>query len=281
MQHRALVLGGGGVTGIAWELGLIAGLAAEGVDLTAVDMIIGTSAGSVVGADIASGEDPEELYRRQLEPPAGEIAARMGVSLLARWGWIFLTTPDPVRTRRRIGKLALAARTVPEAERRKVFETRLTKHDWPAQPLKVTAIDAVTGEFVQFDATGDASLVDAVGASCAVPGVWPPVTINGRKFIDGGMRSSANADLAAGYQRVVIIAPLPRGTKRMPGPYQQAKALVAGGAQVVVVSPDKAAVAAIGRNVLDPARRAPAARAGRTQAALVADQVRAVWLADF
>lgn len=280
MQHRALVLGGGGVTGVAWELGLIAGLAAEGVDLAAADMIIGTSAGSVVGADIASGEEPEELYLRQLEPPAGEIPARMGVGLLARWAWIFLTTPDPVRTRRRIGKLALAARTVPEAERRKVFETRLTKHDWPAQPLKVTAIDAVTGEFVLFDAAGDASLLDAVGASCAVPGVWPPVTIAGRKFIDGGMRSSANADLAAGYQRVVIIAPLPRGTKRMPGPYQQAKALVAGGAQVVVVSPDKAAAAAIGRNVLDPARRAPAARAGRTQAALVADQVRAVWLAN-
>ena len=280
MQQRALVLGGGGVTGIAWELGLIAGLAAEGIDLAAADMIIGTSAGSVVGADIASGQDPEELYFRQLEPPAGEIAARLGVGLLARWAWIFLTTPDPVRTRRRIGKLALAARTVPEAERRKVFETRLTKHDWPAQPLKVTAIDAVTGEFVVFDAAGEASLLDAVGASCAVPGVWPPVTIGGRKFIDGGMRSSANADLAAGYQRVVIIAPLPRGTKRMPGPYQQAKALVAGGAQVVVVSPDKAATAAIGRNVLDPARRAPAARAGRTQAALVADQVRAVWLPD-
>jgi NTE family protein len=66
----------------------------------------------------------------------------------------------------------------------------------------------------------------------------------------------------------------------MPGPYQQAKALVAGGAQVVVVSPDQAAVAAIGRNVLDPAHRAAAARAGRTQAALVADQVRAVWLAN-
>jgi NTE family protein len=280
MQHRALVLGGGGVTGIAWELGLIAGLAAEGVDLTAADMIIGTSAGSVVGADIASGEDSEELYLRQLEPVAGEIPARLGLGLLARWAWIFLTSPDPVRTRRRIGKLALAARTVPEAERRKVFEIRLTKHDWPAQPLKVTAIDAVTGEFVVFDAAGDASLLDAVGASCAVPGVWPPVTIDGRKFIDGGMRSSANADLAAGYQRVVIIAPLTTGSKRMPGPYQQAKALVAEGAQVVVVSPDKAAAAAIGRNVLDPAHRAPAARAGRTQAALVADQVRAVWLAD-
>jgi NTE family protein len=280
MQHRALVLGGGGVTGIAWELGLIAGLAAEGVDLTAADMIIGTSAGSVVGADIASSQDPEELYLRQLEPPAGEIPARLGVSLLARWASIFLTTPDPVRIRRRIGKLALAARTMPEADRRKVFETRLTKHDWPARALKVTAIDAVTGEFVVFDAAGDASLLDAVGASCAVPGVWPPVTIDGRKFIDGGMRSSANADLADGYQRVVIIAPLPRGTKRIPGPYQQAKALVAGGAQVVVVSPDKAAAAAIGRNVLDPAHRAPAARAGRTQAALVADQVRAVWLAE-
>jgi NTE family protein len=280
MAKRALVLGGGGVTGVAWELGLIAGLVAEGIDLPAADMIIGTSAGSVVGAQIASAQDPERLYQRQLEPPVGEIPARLGWTLLARWAWIYLTTPDPARMRRRIGKLALAARTVPEAERRAVLEGRLTEHDWPARPLKLTTIDAATGEFVVFDAAGDASLLDAVSASCAVPGVWPPVTIGRRRYIDGGMRSSANADLADGCQRVVIIAPLARGTSRSPGPNQQAETLRAGGAKVTVISPDQAALAAIGRNVLDPARRAPAARAGRAQAALAAEQVREVWLAS-
>ncbi len=280
MAKRALVLGGGGVTGVAWELGLIAGLVADGIDLPAADMIIGTSAGSVVGAEIASGQDPERLYQRQLEPPAGEIPARLGPTLLARWAWIYLTTRDPARTRRRIGRLALAARTVPEAERRKVFEGRLSDRDWPDRPLKVTAVDAATGEFVVFEAAGGASLLDAVSASCAVPGVWPPVTIDGRRYIDGGMRSVTNADLADGCDRVVIIAPLARGSNRLPGPHQQAEALRAGGAKVTVISPDQAALAAIGRNVLDPGRRAPAARAGRAQAALVAEQVRGVWLAS-
>ena len=75
----------------------------------------------------------------------------------------------------------------------------------------MTAVDARTGQFVVFDAAGEAGLVDAVGASCAVPGVWPPVTIGNRRFVDGGVRSVANADLAAGYQRVVIVAPVTVG----------------------------------------------------------------------
>jgi NTE family protein len=277
MQNRALVLGGGGVTGVAWELGLIAGLAELGVDLAAADMIIGTSAGSVVGADLASGKDLQELYRRQLEPPDGEIAAKLGAGTIARFGWIMLTSADAARVQKRMGRLALAARTMPEADRRKVFEGRLPVHDWPDRPLKVTAIDAHSGEFVVFDAAGQAGLLDAVGASCAVPGVWPPVTIGGRRFIDGGMRSPANADLAEGFERVVIVAPLPRGGARVPGADRQAAALTAAGSQVVLVKPDAAALKAIGRNVLDPARRAAAARAGNTQAAAVAAEVRAVW----
>ena len=280
MNRHALVLGGGGVTGIAWEIGLIAGLAGLGIDLAAADVIIGTSAGSVVGADITSGQELEALYQAQLAPPAPEPAARMGWGVIGRLLWVMSTSRDPVRARARIGNWALAARTMPEAGRRKVIEARLPASDWPARALKVTAVDARTGEFVVFDSAGDASLVDAVGASCAVPGVWPPVTIGDRRFVDGGVRSVANADLAAGYERVVIVAPVAKGIGHMASPRRQAAALTAAGACVVLVHPDRAAMHAIGRNVLDLSRRAAAATAGRAQAAAEAAAVRAVWLAD-
>ncbi len=115
MDRRALVLGGGGVTGIAWETGLIAGLAELGIDLAAADVVIGTSAGSVVGADIASGQELEALYRAQLAPPAPEPAARMGWGVIGRLLWVMSTSRDPMRARARIGHWALAARTMPEA----------------------------------------------------------------------------------------------------------------------------------------------------------------------
>jgi NTE family protein len=260
MDRRALVLGGGGVTGIAWETGLIAGLAGLGIDLAAADVIIGTSAGSVVGTDIASRQELEALYQAQLAPPAPEPAARIGWDFIGRLLWDVHTT-------------------MPEADRRKVFEARLPTSVWPSRALKVTAVDARTGEFAVHDSAGDASLVDAVGASCAVPGLWPPVTIGERRFMDGGMRTVANADLAHGYERVVIVAPVAAGIGFMASPRRQAAALTAAGARVVLVRPDRAAVRAIGRNVLDVSRRAAAARAGRAQAAAEAPAVRAVWQA--
>jgi NTE family protein len=198
MDRRALVLGGGGVTGIAWEIGVIAGLADRGIDLAAADVIIGTSAGSVVGADITSGQEPEALYQAQLAPPDPEPAARIGWGPIGRLLWVMNTSRDPVRARARIGRWALAARTMPEADRRKVFEARLPVSGWPATMLKVTAVDARTGEFVVFDSSGEEGLVDAVGASCAVPGVWPPVTIDrsatraiGRNVLDVSRRAAA------------------------------------------------------------------------------------------
>ena len=280
MDRRALVLGGGGVTGVAWEIGLITGLAGLGIDLAAADVIIGTSAGSVVGADIASGQELEALYEAQLAPPALEPAARMGWGVIGRLIWIMSTSRDPARARARVGHWALAARTMPEAGLRKVIEARLPTSDWPAKNLKITAVDARTGESMVFDSAGDAGLVDAVGASCAVPGVWPPVTIGDRRFVDGGVRSVANADLAAGYERVVIVAPVTRGVGHLTSPRRQAAALTAAGARVVLVQPDRAAVHAIGRNVLDLSRRAAAAAAGRAQAAAEAEVVRAVWQGD-
>ncbi|MBC8993292.1 patatin-like phospholipase family protein [Micromonospora chalcea] len=149
--------------------------------------------------------------------------------------------------------------------------------DWPAARLLVTAVDAASGEFVVFDADSGASLVDAVGASCAVPGVWPPVTIGDRRFVDGGVRSPVNADLAAGCERVVVLAPTRAAVGPMPRLSAQVTALRAAGARVAVVSPDRAARTAIGRNVLDPARRSASARAGFAQADTVADEVAGVW----
>jgi NTE family protein len=284
MASRALVLGGGGVTGVAWEIGVLAGLVARGVQLSEADLVIGTSAGSVVGALLARGADPAQLYEEQLRPApgagqAGASAAvdKMRLRDMAIFGWAMLRYRDPARAGARIGRMALAARTGPEARRREVIAARIAADEWPARRLLITAVDAVTGEFAVFTAASGVNLVDAVGASCAVPGVWPPVSMAGRRWIDGGIRSPANADLAAECERVVVLAPIPRGMRAASAVATQAAGLTRAGRAVAVVSPDQAAVAAIGRNVLDPARRAPAARAGHAQAGAALDRVGTVW----
>ena len=117
--------------------------------------------------------------------------------------------------RRRVGRVALAAEkaglTPTEQERLDVIGSRLLGSGWPDRALTITAVDAATGEFAAFDRTSGVPLVQAVAASCAVPGVYPPVTIGEARYIDGGMRSAANADLAQGYDRLVVLAPIPRG----------------------------------------------------------------------
>ena len=173
--------------------------------------------------------------------------------------------------------MALAARTSSEKERRTVLESRLPARTWPDRRLLITAVDTDSGEFAAFDRDSGVDLVDAVAASCAVPGVWPPVTIGGRRWMDGGTRSAANADLAAGCSRVVVLAPVAGGFGPMASVARQVAELEKQGARVAVVGPDGAARQAIGRNLLDPARRAPAARAGRAQAAAEAEAVAAVW----
>lgn len=276
---RALVLGGGGVTGVAWELGILSGLAEAGVDLTDADLVVGTSAGSVVGAQIASGLDVQELYERQLQPPKAEIGASLGLGAVARFAKAAIGSRDPREMRARIGRMALRADTAPEAERLAVIESRLPLTEWPERRLIITAVDALSGDFTGFEAASGVPLVRAVAASCAVPGVWPPVSLDGRRWIDGGVRSAANADLAEGHRRVVILAPITRGFGPVPSVDAQAAALRSAGAEVAVVSPDRAALAAIGRNMLDPGRRVGSARAGRTQAAAIAPAIAEVWAA--
>ncbi|MEV6491254.1 patatin-like phospholipase family protein [Actinoplanes sp. NPDC051633] len=272
-NSRAVVLGGGGVTGVAWEIGMMHGLAELGVDLSAADLYVGTSAGSVVAAQVTSGTPIGELYERELADTSGDRNATIGLGVLLRYGLAMALPGD--RGRRRLGRAALRAKTVPESARREAIGARVPAGTpWPATRLRVPAIDARTGRVVVFDNDSGAPLLDAVAASCAVPLVWPPMTVNVTRYIDGGMRSLANVDLAAGYARVVVLAPGTLAARKKDRPEVQAAAL---GVPHAVVTPGKAALAAIGRNPLSPDRRAAAAEAGRKQAAEDFSKVKRVW----
>ncbi len=279
MVSRALVLGGGGVTGIAWELGVLAGLVEAGIDLTEADLFVGTSAGSVVASMIAGNSAAlKEHYAAQLADASGEIPAKLGAGLLARYAWVMLRSRTTEQFGARMGSLALATPTVTSAQRREVIASRLKVGQWPeAKLVKITAVDADTGRFTVFDRDSGVQLIDAVAASCAVPGVWPPHEIDGKRYVDGGMRSAVNADLAAGYDRVVVLAPIVRGGGPMIPPARQVADLTAAGARVTLISPSATASRAIGTNVLDPARRKPAALAGHAQAATELAQITHTW----
>jgi NTE family protein len=278
---RALVLGSGGITGVAWEVGLLAGLAAAGLDLTGADLVVGTSAGALAGAQVTSGTGLAELYQAQLNPDGVDVIAGMSRKLILRYALAWGLPGTPTRARIRMGRLALASPDLPEAERSAVIGAWLPSHDWPASKLLITAVDVASGKFTAFGAASGATLIEAVSASCAVPGVWPPVWINGRQWMDGGMRSAANADLAAGCERIVVLAPIWQGFGLMKGAARQCKRLARGGRRAVALAvPDEQARAAIGPNLLDSSRRALAARAGYVQAAGAASQIAAVWSGD-
>ncbi|MBG0740758.1 patatin-like phospholipase family protein [Paeniglutamicibacter antarcticus] len=278
---RSLVLGGGGVTGIGWETGLIAGLADRGIRLSEADRIIGTSAGSSVAATLTSGIQANDAYHAQIADRGSERAARLGISNLARFLGPQLLPASDQTIARRIGSAALRAKTVSEAERREIIARRVPCADWPDTDLRITAINASTGERRVFSkdsllATGGVSLVDAVAASCAVPTVWPPVTIGTHRYIDGGSLSATNADLAAGCDVVVVLAPIAVSLRKRWSVAGQLAAL-GPGVRTLLITPNDAAKRAMGRNSLDPAFRAAAARAGKDQAAAVADAVGRLW----
>ncbi|MFJ9823768.1 patatin-like phospholipase family protein [Streptomyces sp. NPDC101160] len=279
-RRTALVLGAGGVTGAGWEIGVLQGLAEAGTDLTTADLIVGSSAGAVVGAQLASGKFPlDALYESQLGDPLGELSARLGFGQIVKYALAVLRSRTPEEYGRRLGRLAGAATTVAPAVRRQVIAGRLGPATaWPERRLVITAVDADSGELATFEGADAAvSLVDAVTASCAIPGVWPVAELVGHRYIDGGLHSTANAHLAAGYERVVVIAPSGAGSKVIVSPATQGAALAAAGARVEVITPDAESKQAFGRNPLDPTRRAPAARAGRAQAAAHAQAVAALW----
>jgi NTE family protein len=278
MTTRALVLGSGSVAGIAWMTGLLAGLAESGVDVLAADLVLGTSAGATVAAQVTSGLELTELLDRQTDPalqtreqyPAYVKAS----SIAATRARMYREVADPLERRRQIGSLALGARTVPEPERRSVVAARLPAHDWPARPLQIVIVDADTGQHRVVDRSSGISLVDAVTASCAIPMVWPPVTLGGARYIDGGVRSFTNVDLAGGYDEVLIIAPM------IDPPLAEQVAAVRKTARTGMLGPDEAARSAMGPDPLDPSVRGPSARAGYRQGLLAATSVARTWSAE-
>jgi NTE family protein len=277
MKDRALVLGGGGVAGIAWITGLLFGLSEQGVDLRAAEMIVGTSAGAAVAAQLSSGLPLNDLFERQVDPARQTREITPATHLVESFLKIISTDTsslDRAEFTRRIGRWALEAPTVSEEERRAVIAERLPSHSWPDRVLLIVAVDAETGEPAMFDRFAETSLVDAVAASCAVPGVWPPVTLHGRRYMDGGTRSSDNADLARGYARTVIVSP--NGATRLDIRGQMTLLESAGG-QAYLVEPDKASRTAMGANPLLPETRIPAAEEGRKQGHAIAQDIARFW----
>jgi NTE family protein len=276
----AVVLGGGGVAGIAWQTGLLHGLADSGVDVTSPDwsdMLLGTSAGSTVAAQVTSGVSLGDLYARQVDPMLQIEEPRPDVSideLTALFGSAFeQAAGDAQKLARYIGQAAIAAATVPESERRAVIARRLPSHEWPDRDLRIVAVDAESGRHRVLDRTSGVRLVDAVAASCAIPGMWPPVTIGNHRYVDGGVRSAENADLAIGFAKVLVlqvVGALNDGENPLE---VEREHLTARGAFVEIVRPDDDAAEAIGPDPTNPAVRTAASEAGYRQGRRIADAV--------
>lgn len=279
---HSLVLGGGGITGIAWMTGLLFGLSEKGFDLRECDRMLGTSAGATVAAQIREDSDLGELYERQVSASKQVQELVPQVRLLRLLPLAISVLPklnSPIERTQRIGQLALRAAPDNAQARQSVIAARLhPRRDWPIRPLAVVAVDVLTGESRLFDRRSGVPLTDAVAASCAVPGIWPPVNIGGRYYMDGGIRSSSNVDLAVSSSRVIVLSPL--GMRHgIPGRTlaRQIEKLEQTGARIQVIGPDSASAAAMGRNPLNPARRAIAAQAGRGQGNLIAAAFERHW----
>jgi NTE family protein len=292
VHYVALVLGGGGAAGNAWEIGVIAGLAEAGLDMTeAADLVIGTSAGATTAAQVRSGIPAAELLASVLSPPVRPVGQNQEpppslpmATVFERMRAIGAAATSAADLQRAMSAFGLESDSVLEpgaAQRRAIVAARLPRPEWPDRPMIVTVLDAQTGELAAFDRDSGVDLVDAVTASTALPGLVPTVSINGRRYIDGGVRSPDNADLAAGYANVLVLSPLGGRSQTPPeaGQFEglrrppewgmdlasQVEALRKQGSRVEVITPDADSRVAMSANQMDPATRIPAARAGFTQ----------------
>ena len=292
MTRGALVLGGGGSTGNAWLIGVIAGLFDAGLDVTTADLTIGTSAGSTAAAQIA-GASPTELLAgilaaapKQRSGPVGSDRARVPMrsvaSQLERRSKIIAAAGDAADMRRRMGAAALdmdaASDGSWQAQWRATVASRLPSQRWPQRRVLITAVEAQTGEPVVFDRYSGVDLADAVAASCA-SGL--PYGIGNNRYIDGGFRRNENADLAAGYERVLVLSPF-GGRTLQPLDWgmqlaAQVDELRARGSRVEAILPDGNSEHMFGANAMDLSLRPPAARAGHQQGSALAEQLAEFW----
>jgi NTE family protein len=285
LAGNALVLGGGGATGNAWLIGVIAGLYDGGVDVTTADLVVGTSAGSTAAAQLSRTRPPQllaDILTAPAPPPGGSRAAMGGIPVvnhLERTQAIIEAASDPADLRRRLGAsvLDLDPDAAGSARWRATVASRFPGTAWPAHRLLITAIDARTGEPVVFDRDSGIDLVDAVAASTSGGFSYG---IGERRFLDGGYRSNAdNADLAAGSARILVLSPF-GGRARIPEEWgmhlaDQVAALRADGSEVVTVFPHEGMP--VGAQATDPTLRPIVARDGFEQGRGLAAEIGPFW----
>ncbi|MFE6255410.1 patatin-like phospholipase family protein [Agromyces sp. NPDC057865] len=291
--RTALVLGGGGSTGNAWLIGVLAGLFEAGVDVTDADLTIGTSAGSTAAAQVA-GATPTELFAAILtaeplldtgrgRPPQPRGSVGSVTDHLDRMRALIASAEDQADLRRKVGARALELEAASGGSRqsqwRATVASRLPSPEWPRRRILITAVDAETGEPVAFDRESGVDLVDAVAASCSSGAAY---RIGGRAYIDGGYRTNAeNADLAAGYARVLVLSPF-GGRSLVPASWgthlaTQLDRLRARGSGVEAIFPGSGFEHLFGANAMDPSLRPPAGRAGYDQGRALAAQIAEFW----
>ncbi len=289
---RALVLGGGGSTGNAWLIGVIAGLFDAGLDVTGADLVIGTSAGSTAAAQVTSAAPPQLLSEilsaapqprtAPVRPDGGRVRTGPAADHLARISTIIASAEDAADMRRRMGKAAVDLDAASDGSWqprwRATVASRLPSQRWPERPMLITAVDADTGEPVVFDRDRGVDLADAVAASCSSR---LPYRIGDYRYIDGGYRRNENADLAAGYARVLVLSPF-GGRTLHPLDWgmhlaAQVDELRARGSRVETIVPDSSSEHLFGASAMDPTLRPPAARAGFHQGRVLAEQLTELW----
>jgi len=274
------ILGGGGAAGVAWEAGIVIGLQQAGVDLSSAGLVVGTSAGSIVGSYVACAADLRTLAAARyadMSPGTGPAdGAAAGLEpVLTALAPIFDPTLDRLEARRRVGVAACAAETGDEqAHIARIAALLPAREGWPPLRFLVTAVDTESGQLTVWHSGRGVPLGLAVASSCAVPGAYPPVTIGSRRYMDGGVRSTTNADLAVGVSAVIVLDAVGHLTPRGP---LQAELATLGTDSVLVITPDEAAAALIGGSMLDPATWPAALEAGLAQAASCAAPARAIW----
>ena len=290
---RAVVLGGGGLSGVAWLTGVLARFEAAGIPFADADLVVGTSAGSVVGTQLSSGRDFADLYRflsadhvrsRDLLIDLYESLPKPDPTVVAHLAEQWANSPASTEVERaELGAEAMRARTMPEPLWVTIVSLFLRTHHWPSPILAVTAVKALKGTLRVFREADGVHVSRAVAASSAVPRFFPPVDIDGDRYVDGGTRSITNIDVAAGHD-VVLLMVDHHASPTGEGPLSQAAldaevaAMRESGTIVVLVAPDDASIHALGETqALDPAHIGPSALAGYAQGAREADRVAAAW----
>jgi NTE family protein len=271
-----VVLGGGGQVGGVWELSVIKGLADAGVDLSQADLLVGTSAGAVIGAQMGVGRSPGELLAARLAPPSGPGPSPRSTEdtqffndTLPMW----IPAVVDVNARVVLGQRALQTpHPIPQQAQEAIWRQQYGIIAWPARALKVSAVDVADGSVRWLDNDQGVPIETAVAASTAQPGLQAPIAIGDERYMDGGT-AGTHVDTAAGSSVVVAITPFPIPilTDR------EMDAVRSAGGQVIDIAADTASRAAMGSDLSDRSHFAAAADAGQRQASMAAEEVRKLW----